>query len=98
MPRGGHNRINAGTTEGVRSLNVMALARTGFVGGGRLGWWQWTDPNGDQTSIQIVGGVESIALKYRRQDWNTSAWQDVEQRVPIVWTPCRFGGRRPWFV
>jgi hypothetical protein len=22
----------------------------------------------------------------------------VEQRVAVVWTPCRFGGDRPWFV
>jgi hypothetical protein len=25
-------------------------------------------------------------------------WSDVEQRVIIAWTPCRFGGERPWFV
>ena len=25
-------------------------------------------------------------------------WQDVEEPVPIVWTPCHFGGSRPWFV
>jgi hypothetical protein len=25
-------------------------------------------------------------------------WSDVEQRVAIAWTPCRFGGERPWFV
>jgi hypothetical protein len=21
----------------------------------------------------------------------------IEQRVPITWSPCHFGGRRPWF-
>jgi hypothetical protein len=24
-------------------------------------------------------------------------WSDVEQSIPIAWTPCRFGGERPWF-
>jgi hypothetical protein len=22
----------------------------------------------------------------------------VEQRIAIAWTPCRFGGERPWFI
>jgi hypothetical protein len=26
------------------------------------------------------------------------AWKPVNQRVPIEWTDCHFGGRRPWFV
>jgi hypothetical protein len=25
-------------------------------------------------------------------------WQDVEQPTPIAWSPCRFGGARPYFV
>jgi hypothetical protein len=25
-------------------------------------------------------------------------WTDVEQRFRVVWTQCRFGGDRPWFV
>jgi hypothetical protein len=24
-------------------------------------------------------------------------WRSTEQRVPILWTACHFGGRRPWF-
>jgi len=98
MPPGGHNRINGGKVEAVRSLDVMALARASYVGGGRLGWWQWTYASGDRASINIFGGGESIMLSYRCRDWNTEAWQDVEQRVPILWTPCRFGSRRPWFL
>jgi hypothetical protein len=25
-------------------------------------------------------------------------WQDVEEPVRLMWQPCRFGGRRPYFV
>jgi hypothetical protein len=28
----------------------------------------------------------------------TAEWEDIEQRVPITWTACHFGGQRPWFV
>ena len=25
-------------------------------------------------------------------------WAGAKQQFPVVWTPCRFGGDRPWFV
>ena len=25
-------------------------------------------------------------------------WQETEQPVPITWTPCRYGGERPYFL
>ena len=27
----------------------------------------------------------------------TAKWGGREQRIAIAWTPCRFGGKRPWF-
>src|SRR5262245_44044571 len=39
----------------------------------------------------------SVTLKYRSRCYGED-WSDVEQRVPVVRTPCRFGGERPWFV
>jgi hypothetical protein len=36
-------------------------------------------------------------LKYKSRAYGED-WRDVEQRVAIDWTPCRFGGERPWFV
>jgi hypothetical protein len=29
---------------------------------------------------------------------DVNVWgRSVEQRVPLLWTPCTFGGARPWF-
>ena len=48
-------------------------------------------------SIEITGARDAVTLDYRiRSDGED--WQSVHQRVPIRWTPCRFGGERPWFV
>jgi hypothetical protein len=44
-----------------------------------------------------MGGKNEITLSYRHRDRWRDEWQTVNQRVPIVWTPCRFGGSRPWF-
>ena len=97
MPRGGHNWKGGGTVEGARSLDVMNLARAGYLLGSRLGGWQWTDADGTTASIGITGGTNAITLNYRVRTGDEE-WQTVQQRVPILRTPCRFSGERPWFV
>jgi hypothetical protein len=34
-----------------------------------------------------------VALHYRSRSYGED-WRDVDQEVPIDWTPCRFGGER----
>ena len=83
--------------EDTRSLDVMKLAKAGFLSGMPFGGWQWT--RGDETtaSIQITGARDAVTFDYRIRSHGED-WQSVRQRVPIRWTPCRFGGERPWFV
>ncbi len=97
MSRGGHNWKGGGTIEASRSLDVMQLARAGFLSGWRRAGWQWTYRDGTHARIDIEGGRDQINLSYRVRSGDED-WQSVEQRVPIRWTPCRFGGERPWFV
>ena len=65
MSRGGHNWKGGGTVEGSRSLDVMKLARAGYLSGpcsaagsGRIG-------DGTTASIEIMGGRDAITLDYR---------------------------------
>ena len=97
MSRGGHNWKGGGTAEATRSLDVMKLARSGFLSGMHFGGWQWM--RGDETvaTISIRGGRQQISLSYRTRAYG-GEWQSVEQPVSILWTACRFGGERPWFV
>ena len=37
-------------------------------------------------------------LIYQVQGWGAIRWKPIEQRVPITWTVCQLGGRRPWFT
>jgi hypothetical protein len=48
-------------------------------------------------SINVETQRHSVTLKYRSRSYGED-WSDVEQRVAIDWTPCRFGGERPWFM
>ena len=42
--------------------------------------------------------LNAVVLIYRARTWNATEWKSIEQRVPITWTDCHLGGRRPWFV
>src|SRR5262245_52526301 len=97
MSRGGHNWKGGSTVEETRSLDVMRLARAGFLVNYRLATWQWTYGDGARATINIEDGRDHIVLRYRFRSYGRD-WELVEQRVPIRWTPCRFGGERPWFV
>jgi len=40
----------------------------------------------------------TIVLRYRTRRYGETEWQVIRQRVPITWTDCALGGRRPWFT
>jgi hypothetical protein len=42
-------------------------------------------------------GWGAITLTYRHKRYGQE-WEDVRQDVPLDWTPCHFGGERPWFI
>jgi hypothetical protein len=48
-------------------------------------------------SINVQTQRHCVTLKYRSR-FHRDDWSDVEQRVSVAWTPCRFGGERPRFV
>jgi hypothetical protein len=78
-------------------LDVMKLARSGYLSVSKFGSWQWTRGDEMTASIQITGARDVVTLDYRIRSYGED-WQSVRQRVPIRWSPCRFGGERPWFV
>jgi hypothetical protein len=47
--------------------------------------------------INVETERHRITLKYRSRRYG-EGWADVKQRFPVAWTPCRFGGERPWFT
>jgi hypothetical protein len=97
MSRGGHNWKGGGTVEGTLTIDVMKFARAGYLAGPQVGNWKWTYRDGSAASVQVIGGHDAIGLNYGVK-FSVEDWQPVSQRIPIRWTPCRFGGERPWFI
>ena len=48
-------------------------------------------------SISVRTESDAVVLIFRSQHPGETKWKSTEQRVPILWTACHLGGRRPWF-
>jgi hypothetical protein len=85
------------TVEGCRSLDVLDWHRRRYLRSPRRFSWVWRQDGKRVASINVETERHRVTLKYRSRSYG-EGWTDVEQRFPVVWTPCRFGGNRPWFV
>ena len=84
------------TVEGCRSVDVLHWNRLGYFQSTRWFSWVWERDGERVASINVETQRHSAVLKYRIRSFD-GEWSNVEQHVAIDWTPCRFGGERPWF-
>jgi hypothetical protein len=85
------------TVESCRSIDVLDWHRRGCLRSPPRFSWAWRQDGERVASIKVETERHRVTLKYRSRRYGGD-WTDTEQRFPVVWTPCRFGGERPWFV
>jgi hypothetical protein len=102
---GSGNRYRFGkkaTTEECHSVDVRYLHREGLLEPGRRFSLRWSRSDRETGSIRgfVEGsdGPERVLLLYRHRSGPADEWEDVREPVPIEWTACNFGRKRPWFV
>src|SRR5690348_11833272 len=86
------------TCEECISLDVRQLRRANRLRPGQRFRWAWSragEPIGD---IVIETEPDALLLIYRAHRVGPDEPRSIRQRVPITWTPCALGGRRPWFI
>jgi hypothetical protein len=87
------------TTDECQSIDVRHLHRNGLLQPGRSFSLRWSRA-GRQTGS--IGGVthddDRVTFFYRHRRGMGGDWEDVKETVPLEWTPCNFGGERPWFL
>ena len=93
---GRRNVSGRDTVEDHRSLSVNQLHHAGCLREGARGGWQWSRDGKQIADINYSCSTDVLRLKYRIRS-NGANWQDVEEPVSIHWSPCRFGGQRPYF-
>jgi hypothetical protein len=58
-----------------------------------------TASDGRSASLKVrVVSADELGLIYRARMPGKPRWQEMSQRIGIVWHPCRYGGRRPWLL
>lgn len=83
------------TTGDRLALDIRLLQRGGHLAPGQAFRWQWGRNGQPVASINIRTGADMVCLDYR---YGGTTGQDVSCRVSIAWTPCNYGGQRPWWV
>jgi len=97
MGSGGHNSKGHGVTSNGLSLDVNLMLRRGVLKPGWAGEWSWKRGDEPAGNILVVTGENKLALSYRSKTGD-GPWQDIKQTVGISWSPCRYGGQRPFLI
>src|SRR5687768_3467841 len=87
------------TTDDMRAIDVRWLARQNAL---TYGWHWLTWSRGEETTGSIRYGIlddtprpARLVLAFKARE-RGGEWQDIQQVVPLEWTPCHYGGWRPW--
>ena len=84
-------------SEQMLRLDISQLERRGYLRGGLYRYsWSWGRDGEDAGSIGLLALATGLKLIYRTRSGD-GEWQDVDEVVPFVWTPLKFGGQRRWF-
>jgi hypothetical protein len=84
------------TCESCISIDVRRWHREGRLHAGHSFTCSWTFGGEPFGSIKVRTEADAVVLMYRAH--GDAEWKSVDQRVPITWTACHLGGRRPWFI
>jgi hypothetical protein len=90
------------TVEECRHLDVRRFYREGMLREDQTwsGRWAWQNDQGERTDwLTLTASAQAVTLSYTlRWPRGDRKPEDVSYTVPVVWTPCHHGGRRPWFL
>lgn len=95
---GNWTRLDTRTTLAeVHRLDVRWLKRQGYLQPGVIAPVTWQREGRESGSITLLCDGTALTLRYRYRA-SEGDWQDMTQPVALDWTPCRYGGMRPWFL
>lgn len=85
------------TTYQMIALDIRQVHRGGGLVPGHLSSRAWTWGSGSVSRVFLDAGIDLVTLSYRGSTQG-GVWQECSQRVAVEWTPCNYGGRRPWWI
>ena len=84
------------TTENYRPLDVRKLHKAGLLTAGHVALWNWYSRGELRASIQVQAREDHVSLIYTATE--NGERREYSYPVRLDWTPCQYGGERPWFL
>jgi hypothetical protein len=90
---GNYYRFDSKTlTEHCINIDVRQLNRKGCLQPGQRHSWEWRDGS----NINFETKTSAIELDYTISYDSES--KKINCEIPLTWTSCNYGGKRPWFI
>jgi len=93
----GGSRGGKETTGQYRALDIWLLKRNGSLTPGVHSRWGWKQGGKRDGYIEFWMEENRLILSYKYRERGED-WKAMEYPVYLDWTPCNFGGYRPWFI
>jgi hypothetical protein len=101
--RGGWNSKGKTEADGIKRIAASFLRRNGYFSRQQSGTITWTSSwSGNKNSVSIevspFGDDKWLRIHYTQTDRDTGEKKDFDYKIPLITTPCRYGGTRYWFI
>ena len=84
------------TTDEAHGLDIRDLYRKGLLRSGGSFSSRWLRGERETGSIRGFAYGDRVLLSYRHRSGLGGEWEYVKEPISLEWTPCNFGGERPW--
>lgn len=92
------------TTQESKRIEMKFLRKSGYLCGWAYRSIAWTCRGEDTGNILVkintdtYQGGSYMELDYKIRSRGEEEWRPINYRVTLVSTPCRYGGKRWWFI
>jgi hypothetical protein len=89
--------------DGLKKIETSFLKKHDYFVGWRSGAITWTNGfTGNKSSVGIevstTDGDGYLRIHYTQTANDTGEKKDFDYKIPLTTTPCRYGGKRYWFI
>ena len=102
MSTGGWNSTGRTEADRIKKISAHFLKENGYF----KGWWSgtitWTNgwsgtKSGVGIEISTMNEEKYLRIYYTQTDNDSGEKKDFDYKIPLITTPCNYGGKRYWF-
>ena len=84
------------TLEEMQRIDIASLNKSGFLNGHtRSGVWRWHCGDEPSGAVTLTTIDNQLMITGQRRNYGED-WEDFEQKINLLTTPCNYGGKRYW--